>query len=142
MTLNVRVQEWNKPLPAPDKLSSAFWSAAAIGRLLIQVCPACGSRQFYPRGLCVACAATPDWFEASGHGTVYTFTIIRQNGAPSFAGEVPYVVAMIDLEEGPRMMGNVIGCAVDEVYIGMPVMAVAIQVEPDLAVVQWEPYRR
>jgi uncharacterized OB-fold protein len=139
MTIEVRRQQWNKPLPQPDPLSAAFWSAAADGRLLIQHCPRCRYRQFYPRALCTQCGETPDWLEASGQGTVYTFTVIRQNGAPGFANQAPYVVAMISLAEGPRMMGNVVGCPVTAVRIGMPVRAVAVVAEPSLAIVQWEP---
>jgi uncharacterized OB-fold protein len=99
--------EWVKPLPAPDGVSAPFWKAAAEGRLLIQRCPACGHRQFYPRALCTACGADPEWMEASGRGTVHTFTIVRQHGQRGFKEELPYVVAIIELEEGPRMMGNV-----------------------------------
>jgi len=139
MTLEVRDAEWNKPLPAAAGLSGEYWSALASGRLLVQRCPECDSSQFYPRALCVSCGSDPVWQEASGHGTVHTFTVIRQNGLPSFRDEVPYVVAMIELDEGPRMMGNVTGCPVEDVRIGMPVRAYALKVAPDIAVPQWEP---
>jgi uncharacterized protein len=139
MTIDTRRQAWHRPLPQPDPVvSRSFWSAAAEGRLLIQRCPGCGHRQFY-RMLCVECGGTPDWFEACGQGTIYTFTVIRQNGAPGFADKIPYVVAMVALAEGPRMMGNVIGCPVDDVHIGMPVRAFAVEVEPSIAIVQSEP---
>ena len=140
MTIEVRDQgEWAKPVPGQDPLSKEFWAAAAEGRLLVQQCPACGHRQFYPRPICTACGADPEWLEASGRGTVHTFTVIRQQGLPAFKDEVPYVVAMIDLDEGVRMMGNVTGCAVDDVTIGMPVRAYAVIAEDGVAVPQWEP---
>jgi len=140
MTMDVRhVDEWTKPVPAPEPVSSEFWSAAAEGRLLIQRCPSCGSRQFYPRALCTACGGVPEWEEASGRGTIHTFTVIRQQGAKTFRDEVPYVVAMIELEEGPRMMGNVTGCPVDSVSIGMAVRAYAVEAEPGVAIPFWEP---
>jgi uncharacterized protein len=116
-----------------------FWSAASEGRLVIQHCPACGARQHYPRQLCATCGGEPEWEEASGNGVVHTFTIVRQNGAKPFTDELPYVVAMIELAEGPRMMGNVTGCAPDDVTVGMPVRAYAIRVEDNLAVPFWEP---
>lgn len=139
MTIEVRDQEWGKPLPAPDPLSSEYWEAAADGRLLIQRCPSCGHRQHYPRQLCTACGADPEWEEASGRGTVHTFTVVRQNGAPGFRGEGPYVVAMIDLEEGPRLMGNVTGVDPEGVHIGMTVRAYAVRAEPGIGIIQWEP---
>ncbi|HXA30915.1 MAG TPA: Zn-ribbon domain-containing OB-fold protein [Acidimicrobiales bacterium] len=140
MTLEVRsVEKWTKPTPAPDPVSAPFWEAAAQGRLLLQRCPSCGSRQFYPRAICTTCGADPQWEEASGRGTVYTFTVIRQQGAEPFKGEVPYVVAMIALDEGPMMMGNVTGCPPDDVSIGLVVQAYSVEVEPGVGVVYWEP---
>jgi uncharacterized OB-fold protein len=140
MTIEVRtVDSWAKPIPAGDPVSTAFWEAAAQGRLLIQHCLSCGSRQFYPRAICTTCGTDPEWEEASGRGTVHTFTIIRQQGAEPFKGEVPYVVAMIALDEGPMMMGNVTGCLPDDVSIGMVVRAYSVEVEPGVGVVYWEP---
>lgn len=140
MTIEVRRGEvWTKPLPAQEPLSREFWAAADEGRLLIQQCPACGHRQFYPRALCTACGADPVWLEASGRGTVHTFTVIRQQGMPAFTDDVPYVVAMIELDEGPRMMGNVTGCPVDDVTVGMRVRAYAVEAEDGVAVPMWEP---
>jgi uncharacterized OB-fold protein len=133
-----RVDEWKKPLPEKDPVSGAFWSAAAEGRLLYQQCPSCGHRQFYPRALCTACGADPEWAEASGRGTVHTFTVVRQQGARAWRDEVPYVVAIIELEEGPRMMGNVTGCPVEEVTIGMPVRAYAVQADDGIGIPYWE----
>ena len=140
MTVEVRrTESWAKPLPEPGPVSGPFWAAAAEGRILIQRCPACGHRQFYPRGLCTSCGSDPDWEEASGRGTVHTFTVIRQQGARSFRDETPYVVAMIELDEGPRMMGNVTGCPIDAVAIGMPVRAYVILAEPGIGITMWEP---
>ena len=80
--------------------------------------------------MCTACGGDPEWEEASGRGTVYTFTVIRQHGAKPFRDELPYVVAMIKLEEGPMMMGNITGCAVDDVTVGMPVRAYVVRSRP------------
>jgi len=132
---------WSRPLPALDNVSATFWSAAAEGRLLIQRCPQCGTRQFYPRAMCTTCGTETEWEEASGRGTVYTYTVIRQNGSQPFRSELPYVVAMIALEEGPRMMGNVTGCPIDQVVIGMAVQAYIATAEPGTGVPFWEPAR-
>ena len=140
--LEVRsTDDWSRPLPALDNVSSTFWSAAAEGRLLIQHCAQCGAYQFYPRAMCTVCGTDTEWVEASGQGTVYTFTVIRQNGSEPFRSELPYVVAMIALQEGPRMMGNVTGCPVEEVTVGMAVQAYIASAEPGTGVPFWEPAR-
>jgi len=131
--------DWARPVPAGESVAGEFWSAAAEGRLIVQRCPACGERQFYPRTLCTTCGASPEWEEASGRGVVHTFTVIRQNGSSPFREELPYVVAMIELDEGPRMMGNVTGCAPGDVFVGMPVVAYAVMVADKAAVPFWEP---
>ena len=129
----------SKPLPETDAISAPFFEAAAKGKLLYQQCAACGHRQFYPRGLCTACGATPEWAEASGRGTVHTFTIVRQYGAEPYKSELPYVVAMIELEEGVRMMGNVTDVDPEAVKIGMPVSAYALLAEDKIAIPYWKP---
>ena len=129
----------DRPLPRPDLVSEEFWAGCVRGELLIQRCPDCGHRQFYPRATCTECAAAPEWETASGRGTVHTFTVIRQNYAKPFRDLVPYVVAMIELEEGPRMMGNVVGCPVEAVEVGMPV---EVRFEPageDVSLPFWRP---
>jgi hypothetical protein len=133
------VDGWERPIPAGGNVVGEFWSAAADGRLLIQRCAGCGTRQFYPRQVCATCGSTPEWEQASGRGVVHTFTIVRQNGAKPFSAELPYVVAIVELEEGPRMMGNVTGCAAEDVTVGMPVRAYAVKIEEGLAVPFWEP---
>ena len=134
-----RGTKWERPLPAPDPVSSMFWSAAAEGRLLIQHCPECGERQFYPRAVCVGCGTTPEWEEVSGQGTVHTFTVIRQNYARPFRDQLPYVVAIVELAEGPRMMGSLTGVAVEDVYVGMPVEAYVVEAEEGVGVPMWRP---
>jgi len=137
-----RGEPWERPLPAGDPVSSHYWAEAAEGRLVIQYCPSCGQRQFYPRALCTACGGAPEWEEASGRGTVYTFTIIRQQGAKPFRDELPYVVAMVKLDEGPMMMGNITDCAVDDVTVGMPVEAYVVAAAEGVGVPFWRPAAR
>ena len=135
----IRPDDWTKPLPLPDETERPFYEAAARGELRYQRCPDCGHRQFYPRPLCTACGAEPEWATASGRGTVHTFTVVRQNYAQPFAGELPYAVAMIELEEGVKMMGGVTGCDADDVHVGMAVEAYAILAEEGLAIPFWRP---
>ena len=96
-------------LPRPDADSRPFWKAAAEGRLLVQYCSSCGTPRFYPRLLCPSCHSDEHrWEQAAGTGTVYTFSVVRRAPSPAFAADVPYVVALIDLDEGVRMMANVV----------------------------------
>jgi uncharacterized OB-fold protein len=135
----IRGRSWSRPLPERDAVFAPFWEGAAEGRLLYQECPECGHRQFYPRAICTACGGDPAWAEASGRGTVHTYTIVRQYGAPPFKDELPYVVAMIELDEGVRMMGNVTDCPVDRVHVGMPVEAYAVAAADGVGVPFWRP---
>ena len=135
----VEVDEWARPIPRPDAASAPYWEAAARGELVIQECPECGHRQFYPRTVCTDCGADPGWLTCSGRGAVHTFTVIRQNHAKPFRDELPYVVAVVELDEGPRMMGNVTGCEPDDVRIGMPVEVYFVPADEGVAVPFWRP---
>jgi len=128
---------WTGPVPDVDPISAPYWAAAAEGRLLVQECPACGHRQHYPRAVCTLCAATPEWLETSGRGTVYTFTIVRQYNMPPFATMVPYVVAMIELPEGPRVLGHVTDCDPAEVRIGAEVQMYAVHADDGIGIPMW-----
>jgi hypothetical protein len=131
-----------RPLPAPDALSVTYWEAAARGELLFQLCPACGHRQHYPREACARCGAEPEWRRSSGRGEVHTFTVIRQNPAPPWGEMVPYVVAIVELEEGVRLMSNVTGCPPEDVRVGMPVEVHFETPEPDVGIPLFRPIRR
>ncbi|MDX1376475.1 MAG: Zn-ribbon domain-containing OB-fold protein [Burkholderiales bacterium] len=108
------------PFPEPQTAEARhFFAAAAEGRLELQRCAACGRVWFFPRPACVACGATDyAWLRASGRGTLHSFSIVRRAPSAEFRERVPYVVALVDLEEGPRMMANVLGEGALEVSIG------------------------
>jgi len=112
-----------RPAPVPDHDGAPYWQALHDGRLLVQRCDDCGAFQLYPRARCISCRGPVSWVEASGRGTVYSFTVIRQNYARPFRDHIPYVVALVQLEEGPRVMTNVVDVEPDEVTIGMAVAA-------------------
>jgi uncharacterized OB-fold protein len=97
-----------KPLPVIDHDSAPYWEAARAGRLDIPLCGDCGKHHFYPRAICPYCHSDNLKFDTvSGRGVVHTFTIARRPAGPAFADDVPYVVALIELEEGPRMMSRI-----------------------------------
>ncbi|RME51527.1 MAG: Zn-ribbon domain-containing OB-fold protein [Caldilineae bacterium] len=111
-----------KPIPPIDPWTEPHWAAAREGKLLIQHCRACGRHIFYPRLACPYCAAAePDWVEASGRGRVYTFTVVHNNAPSPFLDDMPFVIAVVELEEGVRMMTNLVGCAPEAITCGMPV---------------------
>ncbi len=108
-----------RPAPIPDAESAAFWAGTVDGTLLVQECSVCGQRQLYGRSLCTNChAAALTWVPTNGMGTIYSRTIIRQNPSRSFRPMIPFVVALIDLDDGPRLMSNVIGTPAEDVHIG------------------------
>jgi len=108
------------PFPEPRTAEAKhFFAAAAENRLELQRCAACGRVWFFPRPACVACGSQDyAWLRASGRGGVHSFSIVRRAPSPEFRDRVPYVVALIDLAEGPRMMANVVGEGALEVSIG------------------------
>ncbi|WP_281016320.1 MULTISPECIES: Zn-ribbon domain-containing OB-fold protein [unclassified Minwuia] len=127
------------PLPTPNAESQAFWDACTDGRLTFARCTACDAVQFPPQKSCTACGGeTGEASEASGQGTVFTFTINHRAPGPAFAERAPYVIALIDLAEGPRLMMNVINCAPEDVTIGMPVR-ICFEPRGDMALPQAEP---
>lgn len=112
-----------KPLPLPDEESRPFYDGAARGKLMLMRCNQCGAPRTPSRQHCDECLS-PDyeWFEASGRGVVRTFGVMHQRYHPGFAADIPYVVAIIELDEGPRLPGNILGTPPEEVRVGMPVV--------------------
>jgi uncharacterized OB-fold protein len=109
-------------LPQSDLETEPYWDAAREERLLIKHCNGCGRAFFYPRTYCPRCWSNDtEWKESSGRGRIYTFTVVHQNDLPPFNERVPYVVAIVELDEGVRMTSNVEGCAPEDVRCGMPV---------------------
>ncbi|MGI9625007.1 MAG: Zn-ribbon domain-containing OB-fold protein [Acidimicrobiales bacterium] len=128
---------WTRPELDPGPLDRPYFEAAGDGRLIIQRCPQCDHRQFPPKMFCTRCGGSPEWFEVSGLGEVYTFTVLRRHGVPPFVDMVPFVLAMVDLPEGARLMGNVIGADLETFAVGRPVEAYAIRVDESLALPTW-----
>ena len=128
-----------RPLPQPDQDSEAFWTGTKEGKLLIQHCDHCNRMQFFPRYFCTTCAGEVRWIETAGKGEVHTFSIVRQNHTPPFNELTPYVLAIIELEEGVRMMGNVIDVPIEDVEIGMPVEVRFVAETDDIVLPLWAP---
>lgn len=112
-----------RPRPVVDDDSRRFWDAIQQRRVDLQWCAECERHVFYPRALCTACGGELSWRTVSGRATVYSYTVSRRPAGPAFEAAVPYVVALVDLEEGVRMLSTLVGVAPEQVHIDMPVQA-------------------
>lgn len=128
-----------RPAPIPDADSAPFWAALNEGRLLVQRCLGCGRAQLYFRALCKHCWSRDLRQEdASGVGTVYSFTVVHQVAHPALRPDAPYVLALIDLDEGPRVVAR-IDAEGDEVEIGDRVRASLRRVRDEQVLLHFAP---
>jgi uncharacterized OB-fold protein len=108
-------------LPESDAFTRTYWEAAERGRLLIRRCADCGRAHHYPREFCPHCwSENVTWETASGRATLYTWSVVHRNDLPPFGQRVPYVAAVVDLAEGPRMMTEVVESAPAGLRAGTP----------------------
>jgi uncharacterized protein len=122
-------------LPTIEDDSRPFWDAAHEERFLIRHCQACGEYSHYPRTFCPTCwSEDVEWFEASGRGTLYTWSTVFMNDLPPFNERLPYIAAVVDLDEGPRVMTNMVDCDGASLSIGMKVRAVYRPISDDVTV--------
>jgi uncharacterized OB-fold protein len=103
--------------PAVNPETTPYWEAASAGKLLLRRCTSCHKSHHYPRTLCPFCLGQTEWVESSGKGEIYTFALMRQ-------AEQPYVIAYVQLEEGPAMMTNIVDCDASQLRIGQAVRVV------------------
>lgn len=102
-------QEYNKPVPVPQGESDYYWQKAKEHELWLRKCDDCGEAYFYPRDISPCCfSKNTSWVQASGKATLYTYGIVQRAPHPGFRDDVPFVTAIVELEEGPRMATNVV----------------------------------
>lgn len=129
-----------KPVPVVNPCAQPFWDAAREEKLKIQTCSDCGENIFYPRLFCPGCHSDAlTWKECSGKGTVYSYTIVRNNAPSAFLADMPYVVAIIKLEEGVQMLSNVVGCDPEDVRCDMPVEVVFEKLDENFTLPKFKP---
>ncbi len=133
-------QAATKPIPVPDAISAPFFDGAREGKLMLQHCAECNAWSFPVRERCPHCfAAKLEWRPASGRGSLYTFTIMHQVMNPGFASAVPYNVAQVDLEEGVRMISNVVGIGNADLRPGMKLEVVFEDVGENVSIPKFRP---
>jgi uncharacterized OB-fold protein len=129
-----------RPIPPVDLDVQPFWEGVQRHEFLLQRCRNCGSIVYHPRKYCGNCwSDNSEWIQASGKGTVYSFTVIHQAGHPFFQDKVPYVVALVDLDEGVHVMSNLVDVDPAHVYVGMPVEVTYEDVTDDFSVYLFRP---
>ncbi len=128
-----------KPQPQISPGAEPFWEHAKRDELFLPFCEGCQKPFYYPRRWCPNCfSQNLSWRKMTGRGEVYSFSVIHQSPLPSYQQDVPYVLAIIELEEGPRMMTNVLECNVDAVHVGMAV-EVIFEVRGAMKIPQFRP---
>ena len=134
--------DYAKPLPRPmdPKLTQPFWEAAKRHELIIPRCRSCSRYFWYPRQACPRCLKEDwEWTPASGRGRLYSYTVVRQPQNPAFQEDVPYAYAIVQLEEGVRMISNVVGAPVEELRVDMPLAVTFDDVTPEQTLVKFKP---
>ena len=125
-------------LPEVTPEMAPFWEAARRHELVVQRCSGCGAHRFPARDICSRCLSRQaTWERVSGRGTIFSFVVMHQAYHPAF--QVPYAVVEVELEEGARMLTNVVGCPPDQVKIGMPVEVTFEAVNEDIAIPRFKP---
>ena len=123
---------YEKPLPVLDPESQPYWDALKQHRLLLKHCRACQRSHHYPRELCPHCHSDDlEWKQAAGTGRIYSYTVARRPAGPAFKADTPYVVALVELPEGVRMLGELRGIDPSSVSIGMEVEAIYLDFPGD-----------
>jgi uncharacterized OB-fold protein len=129
------------PIPKPTPESRPFWEAAKKRQLLVQTCDDCGVTYFYPRPLCPSCLSrSVRWIEASGRGVLYSF-VVNHRGPRKFPVEPPYVVGLVELEEGPRLMSHIVEVAPDpdKLRCDMPLEVVFEDLNDEITLPKFRP---
>jgi uncharacterized OB-fold protein len=131
---------YNKPLPRPNRLSQPYWDGAKQHELRVLSCTACQHKFLPAADRCPRCLSKDlEWVAASGRGKVWSWVVFHQRYFPAFEADLPYNVAYVELEEGPRIMTNLVDCAPDDLRCDMLVEAVFDDVTPEISLPKFRP---
>ena len=134
--------EYTKPLPRPlsPELTRPFWEAARRHELHMPRCTTCDYVFFYPRSECPRCLSTHlEWVKVSGRARLHSFTIVQQPANAAFRDDVPYVYAVVQLDEGPRLVSNIVQCDINALRVDMSLEAIFDDVTPEWTLVKFRP---
>ena len=135
-------REYELPVPIADEVSEPFYAGAKEGRLMLVRCSQCARYRLPGRERCADCWSTDsEWVQASGRGKLYSFGVMHQQYHAAFADVIPYNYAMVELEEGPRLVTNVVDCPNDDLRIDMPVEAFFDAVSDETTLIRFRPRR-
>jgi uncharacterized OB-fold protein len=132
--------EYKKPIPVPSDESRPYWEALRDRRLMMPRCDDCGHSWFPPSFLCPKCNASKwTWTQVTGKGRIFSYVVYHRVYHPAFANEVPYAVAVIELDEGPRVYSNVIGMSPDKLACDMKVEVVYEPINDEITLAKFKP---
>ncbi len=124
---------YDKLVPSPTPDTQPYWDGLAAGQLRLQRCGDCHTVRHYPRPVCPSCySMNTEWIDATGRGTVHSWTITHYAFHPGFKGDLPYVLVTVDLDEGVRMQSQARGIDASQLRIGLPVKIAFEKVKDDL----------
>ena len=129
-----------KPVPVVQPWAQPFWDAARQHKLVLQTCNVCNRPIHYPRIACPHCGADDlGWREASGRGTIYSYTVVESNAPSAFIVDMPYVVAVVRLAEGVQMLSNIVECNPAELRCDQPVEVTFERLNDDFTLPKFRP---
>jgi uncharacterized OB-fold protein len=137
-------QTYNRPLPTPMPEWDTYWEKAKAHELWLMRCGDCRKAYFYPRAICPNCfSRNTSWFQSSGKGSLHAFAIVHRAPTPAWRDHVPYVTAIVELEDGARMPTNLVEVEPDEtkIRVGMPVEVTFDDVTPEITLPKFRPSR-
>jgi uncharacterized OB-fold protein len=134
------MSEYHKPLPTPTVESKPFWDGCKQHQLLLPRCKSCGHYWFPASATCPKCLSTEwQWVKSSGKGKIYSFGVYHRLYHKGFESDLPYALVVVQLDEGPRLVSNVLGCAPDKLKCDMPVQVVFDDVTEDTTLYKFKP---
>ena len=133
-------EKYEKLLPRIDEMNRPYWEGAKRHELLLQKCQECGHYRYPPGETCPSCLSDKlEWVKISGRGSVYTWTVFHQAYHPAYKDDIPYAVVAVELEEGPRMITNLVNCGTEDIKMGMPVEVVFDDVTEEVSLPKFRP---
>jgi len=134
------MSEYKKPLPLMTKLSRIFYEGCKRGKLLYQQCRDCQEVVFFPKELCSSCMSRDlEWKESEGKGKIHTFTVTYEGAPPEFMADAPFALAIINMDEGFRIMSNIVECDLDRIVCDMRVEVIFDAVTSEITIPRFRP---